>query len=134
MTDRSATLAKARILVVEDHPAVREALTMRVGQTPDLEICGEAADTTEALRLSSELKPDSLIVDISLKGGDGIDLIKRLKARDDKARILVWSMHSESVYADRALRAGAMGYITKEHATERIIDALRQILAGKIYL
>jgi DNA-binding NarL/FixJ family response regulator len=86
------------------------------------------------LRLNAEHKPDIIITDISLKKSDGIDLIKRIKARDENARILVWSMHSENTYADRALRAGAMGYITKEQATEKIIDAIRQVLAGKFYL
>lgn len=134
MIDRMKSNAKARVLIVDDHPAVREALALRVAQTADMEVCGEAGDTTAALRLSADLDPDVTITDISLKDSDGIDLIKRLRTRDDKARILVWSMHSESTYADRALRAGAMGYITKEQATDKIIDALRHILAGKIYL
>jgi DNA-binding NarL/FixJ family response regulator len=107
---------------------------MRVALAPDLEICGEAADVAEATRLAAELKPDIIITDISLKTGDGIELIKRVRARDEKVRILVWSMHNESIYADRALRCGAMGYITKEQATEKIVDALRQIMAGNRYL
>jgi DNA-binding NarL/FixJ family response regulator len=123
-----------KILVVEDHPAVREALAARIAQHPGLSICGEAEDVTEALRLIAEKSPDLIITDITLKKGDGIDLIKRIKARDEKARILVWSMHGENLYAERALRAGAMGYITKEQATQQIIEAIHQVMAGKVYL
>jgi DNA-binding NarL/FixJ family response regulator len=124
----------ARILIVDDHPVVREGLGLRISRQPDLEVCGEAADVAEALQLIGATNPDVAIVDISLKTGNGIDLIKRIRARNESVRILVWSMHNERFYAERALRAGAMGYINKEHATEKIIDALRQILNGKIYL
>lgn len=134
MAASSALPQKIKVLVVDDHPAVREALAQRIAQHADLAVCGEAADCSEALRLHSETNPDIVITDITLKKGDGIDLIKRIKARNGDARILVWSMHSESLYADRALRAGALGYITKEQATEKIIDAVRQVLAGKYYL
>src|SRR5436190_17538710 len=123
-----------KILLVDDHPAVREAIAARVTQFPDLKICGEANDVAEALKMATDTKPDIIIIDITLKKGDGIDLIKRIKARDEEARILVWSMHSEKLYAERALRAGARGYITKEQPTQVIIDAIRQILAGKLYV
>jgi len=125
---------RARILIVDDHPAVREALALRIGRQPDLEVCGEAADTSEALRLVADAEPDAAVVDISLKTGNGIDLIKRIKDRNDHVRILVWSMHSESLYAERALRAGALGYINKDQATGRIVEAIRRVLAGKVYL
>jgi DNA-binding NarL/FixJ family response regulator len=134
MADGKPEYPKVKILVVDDHPAVREALAGRVSQLPDLEICGEAEDVMDALRLTAELSPDIIITDITLKKGDGIDLIKRIIARDENARILVWSMHSENLYAERAFRAGARGYITKEQATQQIIDAIRQVLAGKVYL
>jgi DNA-binding NarL/FixJ family response regulator len=124
----------AKILLVDDHPAVREALALRIAQHPDLKVCGEADDVVPALQMAMEMKPDVIITDIALKSGDGIDLIKRIKARDQDVSILVWSMHSESLYAERALRAGAMGYITKEQATQQIIEAIRQVLAGKMYL
>src|SRR5205823_5040034 len=101
---------------------------------PDLEVCGETEDMADALRLILERKPDIAVVDISLKTGDGLDLIKRIRARQEAVRILVWSMHSETVYAERALAAGAQGYITKEHATDQIVAAMRQVLAGKVYL
>lgn len=123
-----------KILIVDDHPAVREALSMRIAQNADLAVCGQAEDATGALRLWAETKPSIVITDISLKKSDGIDLIKRIKTRDAGARILVWSMHSERAYAERALRAGASGYITKEQATEQIVEAIRQVLAGRVYL
>jgi DNA-binding NarL/FixJ family response regulator len=123
-----------QVLIVDDHPAVREALALRIGRQPDLEVCGEAADTAEALALVAETQPDVAVVDISLKTGNGIDLIKRIKAHNDQVRLLVWSMHSESLYAERALRAGALGYVTKDQATDRIIDAIRRVLDGKVWL
>jgi DNA-binding NarL/FixJ family response regulator len=124
----------ARVLIVDDHPAVREALTIRIAAQPDLEVCGEAADANEALRLAAATEPDVAVIDIALKAGNGIDLIKRLRARNDKFRAIVWSMYGEDYYAERALRAGAMGYINKEQATGKIIEAIRQVLDGKMYL
>jgi DNA-binding NarL/FixJ family response regulator len=124
----------ARVLIVDDHPAVREALAIRIAAQPDLEVCGEAADAAEALRIAAATDPDVAVVDIGLKAGDGIDLIRRLKARNDRFRAIVWSMYSEDLYAERALRAGALGYLNKERATSEIIDAIRQVLDGKMYL
>ena len=131
---RRKTQPRARVLIVDDHPAVREALAIRIGRQRDLEVCGEAADMSEALRLIADARPDVAVVDISLKDGDGIDLIKRIRDRDDRVRILVWSMHSEALYAERALRAGALGYVNKEQATDTIVEAIRRVLAGKVYL
>jgi DNA-binding NarL/FixJ family response regulator len=125
---------RARVLIVDDHPAVREALALRIGRQPDLKVCGEAADTADALRLVADTQPDVAVVDISLKTGNGIDLVRRIKDRNDHVRILVWSMHSESLYAERALRAGALGYINKDQATDRIVEAIRRVLAGKVWL
>jgi DNA-binding NarL/FixJ family response regulator len=128
------TRKRARVLIVDDHPAMREALASRIGRQRDLEVCGEAADMGEALRLVADTQPDVAVVDISLKSGNGLDLVKRIKDRDDHVRVLVWSMHSDSLYAERALRAGALGYINKDQATDKIVEALRQVLAGKIWL
>src|SRR6516165_833634 len=125
---------RARVLIVDDHPAVREALALRISRQLDLEVCGEAEETKEALRLVGSARPDLAVVDLSLKTGSGLDLIRRITDRDSGVRILVWSMHSEALYARRALRAGALGYITKDHATDKIIEALRRVLAGKIWL
>lgn len=125
---------RAKILIVDDHPAVREGLALRIAGQPDLEVCGQAADVPEALRALPATRPDIAVVDISLKNGNGLDLIKRLKTHPHPVRILVWSMHGENLYAERALRAGAEGYITKEEATDQIIEAIRQVRDGKIYL
>jgi DNA-binding NarL/FixJ family response regulator len=124
----------ARVLIVDDHPAVREALTIRLSREPDLEVCGEAADVTAALQVLEATHPDVAVIDISLQGGDGIDLIKRIRVRNDSVRLLVWSMYSESLCAERALRAGALGYINKGQATDQIIVAIRRVLDGKVYL
>lgn len=124
----------ARVLIVDDHPAVREALALRISRQPDLHVCGEASDLAEALQFVSENKPDVAVIDISLKTGNGLDLIKRIKARGEPVRMLVWSMYQESLYAERVLQAGALGYITKEQATDKIVDAIRRVLEGKIYL
>ncbi len=131
---RSKTKKRARILIVDDHPAVREALALRIGRQADLKVCGEAADTGEALRLVAETQPDVAVVDLSLKTGNGIDLIKRIRDHNEHVRILVWSMHSDSLYAERALRAGALGYINKDQATDRIVEAIRRVLAGRVWL
>ncbi len=125
---------RARVLIVDDHPAVREALAMRIGRQSDLEVCGEAADLSDALRQVSLTQPDVAVVDISLKTGCGIDLIKRIKDRNETVRMLVWSTHSESLYAERALKAGALGYITKDQATNKIVEAIRRVREGKVYL
>jgi DNA-binding NarL/FixJ family response regulator len=131
---RKKARRRTRVLIVDDHPAVREALALRIGRQADMEVCGEAGDTGEALRLIAGAEADVAVVDISLKSGNGIDLIKRIRDRNDHVRILVWSMHSESLYAERALRAGALGYVNKDQATDRIIEAIRRVLEGKVYL
>ncbi|HLN27424.1 MAG TPA: response regulator transcription factor [Gemmataceae bacterium] len=132
--NRNRSKKRARILIVDDHPAVREALALRIGRQSDLEVCGEAADMSDALRMVADTQPDVAIIDISLKTGSGIDLIKRIKDRNYSVRMLVWSMHSESLYAERVLRAGALGYINKDQATDKIIEAIRRVLDGKVYL
>ena len=124
----------AKILIVDDHPMVRDGLSARIANEPDLTICGEADDVADALRQFSELHPDLVIVDISLKNGHGIDLIKRIRERNAKAKLLVHSMYEESVYAERALQAGAMGYLNKQTGRETVIDAIRTVLSGKTYL
>ena len=123
-----------RVLIVDDHPAVREALALRISREFDLAVCGEAEDIGQALALLTQTRPDVAVVDLSLKTGSGIDLIKRMKDRDDHVRVLVWSMHSEALYAERALRAGALGYVNKDQATDTIIEAIHRVLAGKLYV
>jgi DNA-binding NarL/FixJ family response regulator len=127
-------MTKTRILLVDDHPLVREWLTNLINQQPDLVVCGEAEDAPQALSGIENTRPHLAIVDISLKGGSGIGLIKDLKQLHPKLLILVLSMHDELLYAERALRAGARSYIMKGEVTKKIIAALRDVLAGKLYL
>jgi DNA-binding NarL/FixJ family response regulator len=134
MNETTRTPKVARVLIVDDHPVVREGLAAKLSTQPDLEVCGEAEDVAGALALVESARPDVYVVDISLKSGDGIDLIKRLKARDELARVVVWSMHQENLYAERALRAGALAYVHKGKATREILLAIRSALAGKVYL
>ncbi|MCI0362491.1 MAG: response regulator transcription factor [Phycisphaerales bacterium] len=134
MTKTKTRAARTQVLIVDDHPAVREGLALRIARQPDLEVCGEAADVAEALRALAANKPDVVVIDIALKAGNGIDLIKRIKSRDESVRMLVCSMYGENLYAERALRAGALGYITKEEATDQIIQAIRHVRDGKVYL
>jgi DNA-binding NarL/FixJ family response regulator len=131
---RNDTNKRSRVLIVDDHPAVREALALKIQMQRDLEVCGEAADMHEALRLVAETQADLAVVDIRLKTGDGIDLIKRIRDRNEHVLILVWSMHSQELYAECALRAGAQGYVNKDQATDRIVEAIRRVLADKVYL
>jgi DNA-binding NarL/FixJ family response regulator len=125
--------SKARVLIVDDHEMLCDGMRLMIEHQPDLEVCGQAADESTALRQFRQARPDLVIVDISLKTGNGIDLIKRLKTVDSAARILVYSMHDEQVYAERALRAGAMGYVTKQKPAQAILHAIRHVLGGKLH-
>lgn len=129
---RGRTLAK--IAIVDDHPIVREGLTLRISTQPDLEVCGEAETEAEAFLLVQATRPDLVIVDISLKGGHGIDLIKRLNALDTPPKMLVVSGFRESLYAERAMRAGAMGYLNKQESNDQLLVAIRNVLAGQHYV
>lgn len=124
----------SRVVVIDDHPFVREGLTARLGAEPDFTVCGQGEDIPSGVRVVSETAPDLVVLDISLRDGNGIDLIKRIKSRLPEVRILVWSMHDESLYAERALRAGARGYVNKAEPTSRLIEALRQIRDGKVFV
>jgi DNA-binding NarL/FixJ family response regulator len=123
-----------RILIVDDHPLVRSGFAQLISDCPDLEVCGEASDMAEALRLIDSDCPDLAIIDLSLAGGSGLDLIERIKSRNLDILMLVASMHDETLYAERVLTAGARGYINKQEAQESIIRAIRQVLAGKVYV
>ena len=123
-----------RILIVDDHPLVRTGFAQLIGDCPDLEVCGEAGDMSEALKQVEATNPDLAIIDLSLAGGSGLDLIEHIRARNKKILMLVASMHDETLYAERVLAAGARGYINKQEAQERIIQAIRQVLSGKVYL
>jgi DNA-binding NarL/FixJ family response regulator len=125
---------KNRILVVDDHPLFREGLRQIIERDPELTVCGEAANTAEALETIPQLRPDLVLVDISLGGTSGIDLIKAIKSEYDELPVLVISMHDESLYAERALRAGAMGYIMKHEPTKMVKAAIHKVLSGEMYL
>ena len=125
---------KRKVLVVDDHPIVREGLAQMINREPDLWVCGDAANMQRALQLIEALRPDILIVDISLDGPDGLDLLKHIRAQDPGLPVLILSMHDESIYAERALRAGANGYIMKQEATDNVLDALRRILNREVYV
>jgi DNA-binding NarL/FixJ family response regulator len=125
---------KKRVFLVDDHPLVREWLTNLINQQPDLVVCGESEAAPQALEAVGQLKPEVAIVDISLKDSSGIDLIKSLKEALPSLLILVLSMHDEMHYAERALRAGASGYIMKRETTRKVIDAIHRILEGKMYI
>jgi DNA-binding NarL/FixJ family response regulator len=125
---------KAKIFLVDDHPLVREWLSQLIQREDDLMVCGEAEDTNEALAKMGEAKPDVVIADISLKTTHGLELVKDLQAQFPKLPVLVLSMHDESLYAERVLRAGAMGYITKQESTRKVLQAIRQVLSGQIYV
>jgi DNA-binding NarL/FixJ family response regulator len=125
---------KTRVFVVDDHPIVRQGLSQLINREPDLTVCGEAEDARTALDRIAPSEADILIVDVSLDGPDGIELLKTIRSRDSKLPVLMLSMHDESLYAERALRAGANGYIMKQEATERVLIAIRQILSGEVYV
>jgi DNA-binding NarL/FixJ family response regulator len=125
---------KKTVFLVDDHPIVRQGLTLLINQESDLTVCGEAEEMHTALSAILAIKPDILIVDISLNGPDGLELLKSIRINSPRLPVLILSMHDESIYAERALRAGANGYIMKQEATEKVLVALRRILSGEIYV
>ena len=124
----------SRILIVDDHPLFRSGLRELIDRETGLSVCGEATGSEDAIRLADETKPDLVTVDISLGNENGIDLIRDLKAADSELPVLVVSMHEESLYAERALRAGAMGYVMKDEPPKTYKLAIRSVLAGEMYL
>jgi DNA-binding NarL/FixJ family response regulator len=126
--------ARKRVLLVDDHPIVRQGIRLLIAQEADLEVCGEADSVPAALAAIQETRPDIAVVDLSLKGASGLELIKDIRIRFPQLQVLVLSMRDEAFYAERSLRAGARGYIRKEEGSERIIEGLRKVLAGEIYL
>lgn len=125
---------RRRIVIVDDHPILRKGLAMVIDQEQDLLVAGEAEDAAAGLRMVEALIPDVVIVDLSLPGVDGIELIKTLKARHREVPALVVSMHDENLYAERALRAGARGYIVKQEAVDNVLVAIRKVLRGEIFV
>jgi DNA-binding NarL/FixJ family response regulator len=122
-----------QVLIVDDHPVTREGLAIRLSREPDMQVCGETADLPEAIRLAKETAPDVAVIDVSLKTGCGIELVKRMRERCPHVKNLVWSMYPDALYSRRALHAGAAGYVNKEHAADVIVNAIRHILSGGVF-
>jgi DNA-binding NarL/FixJ family response regulator len=129
-----ATLQKSRILIVDDHPLFREGLRQMIERNPEWTVCGEASAAAEAMAAIAAQEPDLVIVDISLGGASGIDLIKAIKVQYEELPVLVISMHDESLFAERAMRAKAMGYVMKHEPAKTVQTAISKVLAGSFYL
>ena len=134
MTVDSAVGVKHRIVLVDDHPIVRDGLVQMMSRRDDLLVCGEAGSAEEALKVIEDVNPDLAIVDIFLEGTNGIELTKILHGRYPNMPILILSMHDESLYAERAIRAGAMGYVMKQEASRTIMDAIHAVMEGRRYV
>ena len=133
-SEASPSALRRKIFLVEDHPVFRQGLAQILNAQSDLTVCGEAATAEEALPAVLRLQPDLVVVDITLPGKSGLELIKEVRAKNTKVKLLVLSMHDEAVYANRVLRAGADGYIMKQEDSEEIVHAIRDVLGGHIYL
>jgi len=126
--------AKRNVLLLEDHPIVRQGLEQMINHEPDLHVCGTAEDAEKALAEIESLRPDLLLLDISLQGANGLEVLKLVRERHPELRVLILSMHDERLYAMRALGAGAAGYVMKQEATENVLTAIRRVLDGDVYL
>ena len=125
---------RARVMVIDDHPLIRRGLIDLITRQTDMEVVGEAEGLADAFRVFDEARPNFVIVDITLKDGNGLEFIKDIKSRQPETMMLVSSMQDETLYAERCLRAGARGYINKDEAAEKVIDAIRHVISGKVFL
>jgi DNA-binding NarL/FixJ family response regulator len=132
--EKTGYIGKRTVFVVDDHPLLRQGLALLINQQQDLEVCGEAEEAQAAIHAIAQRRPDILILDISLNGPDGLDLLKNIRVLYPDLPVLILSMHDEAIYAERALRARANGYIMKQEATEKVLVAVRRILHGDVYL
>jgi DNA-binding NarL/FixJ family response regulator len=123
-----------RVLIVDDHPIFRRGIAELINEEGDMKVAGEASNTIEAIRMVAEMRPDVVVVDLSLQDGHGIELIEQISQRVDGPQMIVCSMHDESLFAERALRAGAMGYVNKQETSERLVDAIRRVQRGEVVL
>lgn len=130
----SAPTTAKKILLVDDHPITRQGLRMLIAQQPGMTVVGESDNAAQAMDLAAKLKPDIAVVDIALRSANGIELTKNLKAHSPDLLVLIVSMHDEELFAERALRAGARGYLMKHEASERVIEALEKIASGELYV
>jgi DNA-binding NarL/FixJ family response regulator len=133
-TSTARKKSKSRVMLVDDHPLLRQGIAELVNSEGNLEVCGEAGNMQDAFTPAGQLKPDLIIVDVSLNGNNGIELMKNLSSRYATIPLLAYSMHDESIYAERALRAGAKGYVMKQANPEVLLGAIQQVLKGKTYL
>ena len=134
VSEQIAPPVKRSVFVIDDHPLLRQGIAMLINQQTDLRVCGEAEDMRVAMQCIVQLNPDIIILDISLKGPDGLEVLKTIRATKPDLPVLVLSMHDEAIYAERAIRARANGYIMKQEATEKVLTAIRRILDGEVYL
>jgi DNA-binding NarL/FixJ family response regulator len=132
--EKAHTTRKKTVFIVDDHPLLRQGLALLINREEDLAVCGEAEEAQAAMQAIPQSRPDVLIVDISLNGPDGLDLLKSIRGLYPDLPVLILSMHDEATYAERALRGRANGYIMKQEATEKVLVAVRRILNGEIYL
>jgi len=125
---------RSRVLIVDDHPMMRYGIVRLIEQEPDLVVCGEAENASRALAAVRALKPQVILADLTMPGGEGLEFIKDVRSLHPEIAVLVVSMHDEALYAERALRAGAQGYIMKNEGGEKLVEAIRQVLQGKTYV
>jgi DNA-binding NarL/FixJ family response regulator len=133
-TQAPTAFTKRRVFIVDDHPIVRQGLALLINREADLAVCGDAEEAATALLRIEAMQPDIILVDISLNGPDGLDLLKSVRGQNLRLPVLILSMLDETMYAERALRAGANGYIMKQEATEKVLVAIRRILGGDVYV
>src|SRR5213080_1050695 len=133
MNPRQESQKKSRVIIIEDHPVLCSGLRQLIDNQPDLACVGIADNVLDAKRLAEQCKPDLMVLDLRLKGGDALDLIKTLRVERPEIKVLVLSQYDELIFAERALRAGASGYIMKENATDEVLRAVRKVLAGELY-
>lgn len=130
----SAHVGKCKVLIVDDHPIIRQGLAGVLGQEPDIDVSDGGDNVAEAIMLVKSLQPDIVVVDISLKNGSGIDLITQINRYDKRIKTVVWSAFDETVYADRAIQAGAMGYVNKQASVDVLVSAIRRVFRGEVCL
>jgi DNA-binding NarL/FixJ family response regulator len=134
VTNDHSHFGKRKVMIVDDHPLVRRGVAELIAHEADLELCGEAADVAGAMHLVKTTHPHVVIVDLSLQSGHGIELIEQIRALDGNIKMLVLSVHDESLFAERVLRAGAVGYVNKQEPAQQLLEAIREVLAGRIHL
>ncbi len=134
MSSAKSTGGRIRVLVVDDHPAIREAIADIIADKMGMELVGQASNADEAFQLVQKMQPDVAVIDISLEDAHGLDLVQNIRAQYPHVQVVVFSMYDESVYAERAIRAGASGYLMKSEPTQSVVEAIRSVMQGEVYL